>query len=33
MDGIAFVFQETYLLDDTIAENIRMGRSESATID
>jgi ATP-binding cassette subfamily B protein len=28
MDGIAFVFQETYLLDDTIAENIRMGRSE-----
>jgi ATP-binding cassette subfamily B protein len=28
MDGIAFVFQETYLLDDTLAENIRMGRSE-----
>ncbi len=28
MDGIAFVFQETYLLDDTIAENIRMGRSD-----
>jgi ATP-binding cassette subfamily B protein len=28
MDGIAFVFQETYLLDDTLAENIRMGRSD-----
>ncbi len=28
MDSIAFVFQETYLLDETIAENIRMGRRE-----
>ncbi len=28
MDGISFVFQEAYLLDDTVAENIRMGRPE-----
>lgn len=28
MDRIAFVFQEAYLLDDTVVQNIRMGRSD-----